>query len=196
MEEQPLEQTGEEVTPTVGEGEVSEQEAKEAQQTIPQEEQSVAKTFTQEELNKIIKERLERHSKSIYSKYGVDNDDGFDEIYTRAEAYAEMKERYDSVNSERESLRNELAIYRENEILSNAEIAKDRYDDVKTWFKGKGEKITEGTLKDALASHPEWVKKAEKKTTILPIGNEQQPPKATSEDEIAKKIFGLDHFVD
>lgn len=193
MEEQPLEQMGNEA-PTIGEGQEPAEQTE--QQAIPESEaqaEQEVKTFTQEDVNRIIKERLERHGKSIYSKYGVEDEKGFDDIFARSEAYSEMKERYESMQSENESLRNELATYRENALLNQYGISLERYDDVKTWFKGKGEKITEGMLKEALESHPEW-KVEEKKTTIVPVGSTREE-KPNDSDAIAKKIFGLDHFV-
>lgn len=194
MEEQPLEEVGQS-TPTAGEGQAPETAN---QENIPQQQTATptTKTFTQEELDKIIKDRLDRHGKSIYSKYGVQDESGFDEIFTRAEAYAEMKERYAGLETEINRLNEELAVYQENALLNTQGVSLDRYDDVKTWFKGKGEKITEGTLREALQSHPEWGAKAEQ-TKPIPLGSaESAPKKEPNSDEIAKKYFGLDHFVD
>ena len=187
MEEKPLEESGN-ITPTDGEG-TQGQPADAPEQ--PNGGNPEARTFTQEEVNEIVRERLERKAKAIYSKYGVEDETGFDDVFAKAQAYAEMKERYDSIGAELEAARNEIASYKEKAILSTNGILEDKADDVRTYFKGKGIELSDEALKTVLATHPEWVS-APKVAKPQPIGApEPNPQKGETERERAEHMFGL-----
>ena len=144
------------------------------------------RTFTRDEVTKILRNRLDRYQNSVYKKYGVKNLDEFNSLFEKAKGY-------DDVIKSRDEALETVAFLRNN-------INPDKYDDVKTYFKGKGLQFTEDALKQQLESHPEWViKKAEevnKKpvTTITPVGTGSKGPIVTGEKELAKKIFGDDLF--
>lgn len=59
------------------------------------------KTFTQQELDNIVKERLERERKSFYKRIGVEDDTKIDEVLTRAKEYDTLKSERDALKSEK-----------------------------------------------------------------------------------------------
>lgn len=135
--------------------------------------QSEEKRFTQEELNKIISERLEKekvksHAKGVEEvckKYGVNTIDELDAIVEQ------------SRGNKRELL-----------FLKN-NIDDTRYDDVITYFKGKGVDLTQDTLKEALETHPEWNKKT---LTITQVGNDKREIKPEDDTKaVLKEYWGL-----
>jgi len=106
------------------------------------------KKFTQTDLNNIIKGRLEKVYKEI------------DELKTQTKELEELKKQKSELEEKNKESEITLA------FITN-HIDKEREEDIKIWFKGKGEEITNTTLQEALKSHPEW---AEKVSTIA-IGN-------------------------
>lgn len=141
-------------------------------------------TFTQEQLNQIIQERLARADQAFYDRYGVKDQTELDSLVGEAQAY-------ETTLAENAQLKERLA------FLTNG-ILPEKEDDVRTYFKGKGIAMSEEALKQVLQTHPEWVKQATppaNNTTIVPVGAQpQQPPKEDEEQKYAK-MFGFDHFV-
>lgn len=152
------------------------------QQSAPQQPD---RTFTRDEVTKILRNRLDRYQNSVYRKYGVKNLDEFNSLFEKAKGY-------DDVIKSRDEALETVAFLRNN-------INPDKYDDVKTYFKGKGLQFTEDALKQQLESHPEWLKKTSSVnqkpvTTITPVGTGTKGPITTGETELAKKIYGDDLF--
>lgn len=180
----------ENATGAQGGADASAEEAK-AENANPGEPQS----FTQEQVNQIVRERLDRDRKGIYGKLGVSDDAGLEEIIKKVGDYDGFKSKYDALASDNESLKEKIMFY-ENGVLPSRE------DDVRVYFKGKGVAMTSDSLKTALETHPEWLKGAEapsdggKKTTVMPIGSAKSEEPKESEQEAAAKLFGLSKFVD
>ena len=68
-------------------------------------------------------------------------------------------------------------------------INPEKYNDIETYFKGKGLSIDENSLAEELKSHVDWKNKV---TGIVPIGSENGT-QVTPDDEkaMAEKIFGV-----
>lgn len=150
----------------------------------------VSQNYTQEQVNEIVRSRLDRASKAIYGRYGVENEQGLDELVSMAQAYETMKSRYDAMQDELRGLK-EQNMFHANGVLSEKE------DDVRTYFKGKGLEMSDEALKQVLFTHPEWlaVAKPAPTTTIVPLGSQaDDSPKADPEAEAAR-MFGLSRFV-
>jgi len=148
------------------------------------------KTFTQNEVNEMIRARLERNNNSFLKRYGVENKDGLDALIGKAQSYEIMKERYDNLMNENNQLKEKLA------FLSNS-INPDREEDVKAYFKGKGLEFNNDSLVKELETHPEWRKVVEEgdntpKTTIKVLGVEHKNRDVQeTEAEKRKRIFGI-----
>lgn len=153
---------------------------------VPQVAKPVAKpdrTFTRDEVTTILRRRLERANNSLYQKYGVKDANEFNSLLEKAKGY-------DSLKQERDSFSEKIAFMSNN-------INPDRYEDIRTYFKGKGMLFDEGVLKGLLESHPEWVTKSESapvgkpKTTIKVLGTEQSAQPKVTDQQLAEKVFGM-----
>lgn len=147
------------------------------------------KTFTQEEVNKIMRSRLERDRLSFLNRYGVKDRDGLDSLIGKAQSYDIMKERYNASKTKISELEERLA------FMSNG-INPDREDDIRAYFKGKGLEFNEEALINALETHPEWRKVVESdnkpKTTIEVFGVDHKDRNIPeTETEKMNRIFGL-----
>ena len=55
------------------------------------------KMFSQEEVNKLISDRLVKQESRLFKKYGVSSRDDFDLIVGKSQQYDEMKSRFDDL---------------------------------------------------------------------------------------------------
>lgn len=147
------------------------------------------KTFTQEQVNDFIRDRLERDRQSFFNRYGVKDRTGLDDLVGKAQSYDVMNERYETMKGENSQLKEEMAFIKNN-------INPERYEDVKAYFKGKDLPFDTESLANELETHPEWlnvVKVDDKpKTTVKIVGTDGDhiPPKKDEKAE-AMKLFGL-----
>lgn len=140
------------------------------------------RTFTRDEVTQILKKRIDRYSNSMYKKYGVKDSAELDSLFEKAKGY-------DDISRQNSELSEKIA------FLSN-NINPDRYDDIRTYFKGKGLTFSEDLLKTHLTNHPEWLNKSTvaKPTTVIKVGNESTAKTQSSEKELAKRLYGDDLF--
>ena len=154
------------------------------------------KSFTQEQVNDMMRKRIERERnstiKSINEKYGAKDESELDELFKKSLSYDVMKERYDNLVSAKAELEKELAFTRNN-------IEPSKEDDIMAHFKGKEMEFNEETLKAELETHPEWLRVVEKsnkpKTTIKAISPERQISNEKDEANEMAKLFGLEKFI-
>ena len=181
------------------------------------------KTFTQDEVNNLMgqvrAETRDRTFKYIYGRYGVEDENGLDELIGNAQRYDTLKENTDSERhgweeerkgyiAERDSRNSELCDLKERLALLESGIDKDRYEDAKFILKGKGLEITPETIAEELATHPEWKKEEKKdyhpedpvkpeiKVPEVPniLGNEhsgKKAPEKSEEDLAMEKYFNI-----
>lgn len=145
--------------------------------------------LTQEQVNQIVQERLKRQNEAFFKKYGVENGDELTEKLKLSEDYKNMEERYTKANLKVSELSEQLAFIENH-------IDKNRYDDVKTYFKGKGLEFSSDELLKAISTHPEWLEKKPesevKETTINKIGFEHDKKNfQETPEEKMKRIFGI-----
>ena len=139
------------------------------------------RTFTRDEVTTILKRRIDRYQNSVFNKYGVKNAQELDSLFEKAKGY-------DDVIKSRDELTEKVAFMSNN-------INPDKYDDIRTYFKGKGLQFTEDALKSQLESHPEWLNKSvasKPKTTITTLGTEKTGQQQVGEKELAERMFGMD----
>lgn len=181
-------------------------------------ETSTEKMFTQSQVNEIVgkarKEGRERALRETFSRYGVDSEEGLDDLFGDAQRYTTVQEMYDADKKmwEEQGLArdNELAEVKQRVALLESGIDKERYDDAKFILTGKGLDVTTENILNELATHPEWKKqeeetnkfmsdelaskfkkKVEPATKIDVLGNEsyQQEEPGMSERDQAMNMF-------
>ena len=168
----------------------------------PKEEESVEEvkaeeskdgTFTQEQVNDIIRARLEKAQQRLFNRYGVTNRDELDSLIGKSQSYDVMKEKYADLETKNYELEKELAFSKNN-------INLERQEDIMAYFKGKGIDFNNDNLINELSTHPEWLNpvkvEAKPKTTIETLGSDSttEMPKVSEKDEMAK-IFGLSRLI-
>lgn len=151
-------------------------------------EENNKQSFTQEQVNDIVRQRLERQTSKFYGRYGVKGKDELDVLVGKANSYDIMKERYEGMEATNKQLSEKL-IFIENNINP------ERYEDVKAYFKGKELELNAENLGKELSMHNEWlnvVKEESSPTTTiksLGIDREVKQPLET-DDEKMVRIFG------
>ena len=139
------------------------------------------KMFSQEEVNKLISDRLVKQESRLFKKYGVNSRDDFDLMVGKSQQYDEMKSRFDDLVSQNSEMRERL-------LMIDNNIDPSQVDDLKYYFKGKGIELNDENLKSELTTHPAWVKKVD----IKPVGVEHKPVnKVETEEEFMKRVFGI-----
>lgn len=138
--------------PFDNEEELEPQEDLNVEENIEQEE---PKMFDQNYVNELVgRTRMEARDKAmraLYDKYGVEDDNGLDEVFGRGQAYNILNDNYMSTQSR---LSDALT---ENALLKSG-IDQSRWDDAKFILGGKGLDITIENIAAELATHPEWMK--------------------------------------
>lgn len=156
------------------------------------EEESTSKTFTQEQVNDFVRTRLEKYEKNLFKTYGVENKDGLNELFSKAQSYSDLEEKYNTQKVETDTLREEIA------FLKN-KINPQKYDDIRAYFKGKGLDFTEDALINELSTHGEWLNVEEVKTPLTTIKQVGTDPKMNTprkdEKADAAKLFGLKKLI-
>lgn len=173
LETPPVEETETEVE-VITETEVEETELE------PTIENSDVKTFTEQELNEIVRNRLIRQKNRLHQQLGVENDEAIAELI-------EKVKKADELQSIVDSLQNENTLYKEQLTFIENNIDIKRYDDVRAYFKGKELSLTPENLKAELITHPEWV--AQK--SVQTIGGQRQPAPVKDERKAAMELFGI-----
>lgn len=146
-----------------------------------------ARSFTQQEVNDLIKSRLGKSQTRLFARYGVADQRALDDLISRAQSYSAVKQMYDELQSEHARLSEDHA------FMTNG-VDPSRYDDVRAYFKGKGIDFGADRLAEELKTHPEWLGAGKRPTapttTITPLGVEANSPKAEDERTLAMRILG------
>ena len=182
----------------------------------PQPEIEPEKTFTQSQVNAMVgkarKEGRESAMKELLSRYGVDTEDEMNDVFGRGQAYDYLNDEYETQSTSMKDINAENA-------LLKSHISEDRWDDVKLILNGKGLDVNAENIEMFLPSHPEWRGASSTSTSQITLSNTEptsvqegvesmvepkQPatlrklgheskaePDTETEDEKAKKLFGL-----
>ena len=118
------------------------------------EEQEVQKMFDQKYVNDLVgRTRIEARDKamrSLYDRYGVDNEDELNDIFGRGQSYDILNNDYNDLNTRYSD------VMAENALLKS-KTDESRWDDIRLILKGKGLDITPENIAMELTTHPEWM---------------------------------------
>lgn len=165
---------------------------------------STEKLFTQSQVNELVgKTRMETREQTylaIYGRYGVDSEEGMDELVGNAQRYETVRGEFDdarkSWDEASKARDSELAEVRERVALLESGIDADRYEDAKAIIRSKGLEVTVDSIKGELPTHPEWIKGGAGKPEGSPNPNFRPDPtkdgaQATQpESESTIKVLG------
>jgi len=96
---------------------------KETTQNVGDTKDTTTKSFTQDQVNDLVRERIDRERASVYKRYGVEDKVGLDNLVGKSQAYDVIKERYDKLRQENAQLT------QDNAFISN-NINPERKDDI------------------------------------------------------------------
>lgn len=136
------------------------------------------KTYTKEEVQALMKRRVDRSHKRVWDRYGVKS---FEELDDILKDYKSIKDNYASLEARNSDLSRDIALLKNNTLP-------EKRDDIIAYFKGSGIEFNEDNLISALQTHPEWLKPQNLK--IETLGLEKTANPEVDEKEIASRIFG------
>lgn len=141
------------------------------------------RTFTQDEVNEIIRERLSRYDRKVAEEIGGNLED----TKGKLEALAKLQSDYDTLKASYDEL------YRER-TFDQFGIDPERSGDIDAIMKSKNMDFTAHNLEQLLSTHPEWRKQT---TAFQQVGAPRGDanPQGESEREKASRLFGLSGFV-
>ena len=153
----------------IGVSENTVNETAEAGEKQPDQEQEQVQSFSQDDVNRIVQERLQRE-RDKFSDY--------DDLKAAAERAQELE-------SEKQALADRVAEFEAKEEQSKliAEVAKET---------GVPADALRGTTKDELEAHAEVLKSLVKSTGPVIPGQEKRPQKVEDSDEkkVIRELFG------
>ena len=152
-------------------------------------EENQPKTYTQEEFDKALKEKLDEARKN-----------GFAEGQRKASKNVNegLKTENQELMSRLANLENELAMQKHFQTLNNLNVIENKKSDVLDLLRGKGLEINEENISKIVKDHPEWITPKEQKG-IVEMGQTGNTSK-TTQDEMDRqqmladfrKTLGLD----
>jgi len=175
-----LESVGQEEGTTTTE---TNEEIAEVQEEQKQEEKPI--TFTQNEVNEIVRNRLERERSSIYKKCNVNNKEELEQYFENVKDYDEVKTNYENAQNKSKELAKELAFIKNDIDFSKKE-------EIEKYFAEKDIEIDEKSLLEALKDHQNWKNNTVK---IKEISAQRGRKEATDEKSEVAKLFGLREII-
>lgn len=145
-------------------------------------------TFTKDQVNELMRKRVERSHNAFYNRYGVKDLTELDELFGKSNSYDELKTQHDELGDRYTDLETKHKDLTKRYAYNVGNINPEKYNDIETYFKGKGIDIDEESLMEELKNHPEWANKA---ATIEALGSEVAPAPGVDEKEMASQIFGV-----
>lgn len=166
-----------------GNSEVTPTSTGDANGTVSTPTQSPERSFAQSQVNDLIRQRLTR----LYSRYGANNIGELDALVNKSRSYDIMNERYAGLQKENAGLNEKIA-------FMSANINPKKYDEVRTYFKGKEALISEGALLEEVKNHPEWLNVTQNHapvTTIKTLGTPTPEKSGPDDAERAQRLLGV-----
>lgn len=179
-------------------GEVAEKAAPQEQIPVPQPQPVVEQAILEEpkeemlpqsKVNEIVQKRVAEATQkatqkaiaALIEKYGVDGEDGLDELFGNGQRFSLLSDEYSNLNTELENLKAENALLRSG-------IDPSKFDDVKAILSYQKQEVNPLTIEKALASHPEWLSGTSGSTakTVAPESTEDP----TEIPSVVRKLGG------
>lgn len=146
------------------------------------------RTFTQEQVNKLVGKAREEGRAAGYKmgydkaheetlgRYGVDDDEQLDGLFADGTRFSEQLARYDDVNGQLREANSQLALLRSG-------VIPERHADVKAILAANGMDVTEEAIKSFIPTHPEWIAQQPQAQMGAPAPEIPQPtPSAPAQD--------------
>lgn len=146
-----------------------------------QTETATPKTFTQEQVNEIVRERLERDHASLLKQLGEDNWENVAANLKKGKGYDELAKKSGETTKALEEANRRICFESNN-------LNPERESDIVAILKGKGLEFNDENVKKELPTHPEW---ALQKGAAPVIGSVAPKKDEDVEKQMAERIWGL-----
>lgn len=146
------------------------------------------KTYTKDQVNEMMKKRVERSHNAFFTRYGVKDLAGLDNLFGSAVNYDKTKLERDELSQKYADLETQHKDLNKRYAYKVGNIDENKIADIETYFKGKGIDINENSLMEELKTHPDWVHKV---ATIKQLGAEVNTPEEKDMRQEAARIFGV-----
>lgn len=146
------------------------------------------RTFTQSQVNELMKKRVDRSHNAFFTRYGVKDLAELDDMFGKVNSYDSLQKEYDDFKLANADKDNQIRELTKKYAYKVGNVNPEKTNDIETYFKGKNLEIDENTLAEELKTHPEWVTKV---SSIQPLGAESAPTQTVDERELASKYFGV-----
>ena len=164
--------------------EVESQNVNSVEEVPPTQDETSERLYSRQDVERIMRKRVERSHNSFFKRYGVTDLKGLDDLFDQSKKFKSMQDEYGAIQLKNSEL------FQENAFLRN-NISPERYADIRAYFKGSDIPFTEEALLQALATHPEWVKQQPQVATIKTLGSESSVKPEDNELERAKKFLNF-----
>lgn len=145
-------------------------------------------TFTQSQVNNLMRKRVERSHNSFFNRYGVKNLEELDDLVSKAMSWDEAEAKSNDWSQKYTDLETSHKDLTKKYAYKVGNIDENKIADIETYFKGKGIDIDETTLMNEIKTHPEWVAKV---ATIQQLGAETTTPSDIDGRAEAERLFGV-----
>lgn len=146
-----------------------------------QPETATPKTFTQEQVNEIVRERLERDHASLLKQLGEENWENVAANLKKGKGYDELAKKSGETAKALEEANRRICFASNN-------LNPERESDIRAILKGKGLEFNDENVKKELPTHPEW---ALQKGAAPVIGSVSPKKEEDVEKQMAEKIWRL-----
>lgn len=146
-------------------------------------ETATPKTFTQEQVNEIVRERLERDHASLLKQLGEENWENVAANLKKGKDYDELAKKSGEATKALEEANRRLC-------FESNKLNPERESDIRAILKGKGLEFNDENIKKELPTHPEWALSTGSVPQIGSYnGNKQQQEDA--DKKFAEKAYGF-----
>lgn len=146
-----------------------------------QPETATPRTFTQEQVNEIVRERLERDHASLLKQLGEENWENVAANLKKGKGYDELAKKSGETAKALEEANRRLC-------FESNKLNPERESDILAILKGKGLEFNDENVKKELPTHPEW---ALRKEAAPVIGSVAPKKDEDVEKQMAERMWGL-----
>ena len=146
-----------------------------------QPETATPRTFTQEQVNEIVRERLERDHASLLKQLGEESWENVAANLKKGKGYDELAKKSGETAKALEEANRKIC-------FESNKLDPERESDIRAILQGKGLEFNDENIKKELPTHPEW---ALRKEAAPVIGSVAPKKEEDVEKQMAEKIWRL-----
>ena len=165
------------------------------EQEVPPVENGNEKTYTKADVTNIMAQRVGKTYNAFYDEFGLEGENRNKEflisfLREKVDYAQKAKEEGEQLRGEMETLKGDLFNAKKELAFLRNSVEPSKYDDILTYFKGKGKVFNEEDLIAELETHPEWKKAVEQATTVASLGAVKPELRIETNEDRKRRVFG------